>query len=662
MNPRYAVEFLPNLRLPMRDGVELSANLWRPVPRRPGETFPAVLEYLPYRKDDWRFHSDQARMTCLAQRGFAGCRVDIRGTDGVELVAWLAAQPWCNGRVGMWGISYGGFTAIQVAMRRPPALKAIAPMYATDDRYRTDVHYVGGCLTASDLAQYAVGMVAMNALPPKTEYAGADWAAWWKARLEQTPPWLIEWLKQQSDGAYWRHNSLAPDYAAIVCPILHFAGWADGYSDAALRMQANCAEQKVILGPWAHLTPEHAWTGPNIDWLDELVRFFDRYLKGIENGWEATPAVRVYRETFTPPEAFPRRKNGGWESFPAFPAPGAMPISFHLDAGAMRLTTAPVEAAAALTYAHRPAWGTGGQLCSGAGAPPNGLARDLRPEEALMPTFTSAPLEAPLDVFGFPEAVLYLSCTAPTAAAVVRLADVAPDGVSALVAWGALNLTRRAAGAPQPLTPGEVYEIALALKGVAYRFQPGHRVRLTVSSAHWPLIWPTPYPAENTLHCGPQTPSRLILPAAPPGPGPAPLAAGAAGGWAAFKETPPELDYPGSNQEIAPRWRITEDVLAGTVTVATYQGDQTRLPDGTEIFTDEALEMTASHADPARARLHNVCVYRLTEAGQVMEARSSGSFRSTLTDFHLDIQLTVTLNGAVFFHKAWLESVPRLGM
>jgi putative CocE/NonD family hydrolase len=228
----YAVEIRYDVRIPMRDGLLLSANVFMPVARAANERFPAILEMLPYRKDDWRHCSDHQRMTYFAQRGYVGCRLDIRGTgsspgiardeytpeetrDGYDAVGWLAAQNWCNGNIGMWGISYGGFTALQVAMLRPPALKAIIPMYATDDRYTDDVHYNGGCLTASDLAQYAISMVAMNAMPPRAEYVGHDWAAQWKARLEQTPPWLIEWLRQQTDGPYWRvaQRSGLPDRA-----------------------------------------------------------------------------------------------------------------------------------------------------------------------------------------------------------------------------------------------------------------------------------------------------------------------------------------------------------------------------------------------------------------------------------------------------------------
>ncbi|HET9223876.1 MAG TPA: CocE/NonD family hydrolase, partial [Roseiflexaceae bacterium] len=489
----HTVEIRYDLRIPVRDGLELSANLFMPVAREAGERFPAILEMIPYRKDDWRFCFDHQLMTYFAQRGYVGCRMDVRGTgsspglvrdeytleetqDGYDAVEWLAAQPWCNGNVGMWGISYGGFTAIQVAMLRPPALKAIVPVYATDDRYADDVHYNGGCLTGSELAQYAVSMVAMNAMPPRIEYAGGEWAARWKERLEQ-PPWLIEWLRRQTDGPYWRNGSLAPDYERIACAIFQIGGWADGYTNAVLRMQEKCvnAPRKALIGPWVHSLPDSAYPGPNLDYLHEMVRFFDHWLKGAQNGVMDEPALTIYRQEYTPPEAFPARMNGAWHSEAAYPiartelrtlllgagtleAPttdhrppttddrhlalygghgGAASAAASLAAPAPPAPTAPGEGERACDstilnssfsilnsidrYPHRPTHGTRAALCWGGGGAPNGLARDLRPDEALIPTYTSAPLAEPLDVIGFPEAILHLSSTALVAHVVVRL-------------------------------------------------------------------------------------------------------------------------------------------------------------------------------------------------------------------------------------------------
>ncbi len=668
----YPVEIHYNVRLPMRDSLELSANLFMPVAGESGEKFPAILEMIPYRKDDWRFQADHARMTYLAQRGYVGCRLDIRGTgsspglaldeytptetqDGYDAVEWLAAQPWSNGKVGMWGISYGGFTAIQVAMLRPPHLKAIVPMYATDDRYTDDVHYLGGCVTMSELAQYAVSQVGMNAMPPNPAYAREQWAEQWRTRLEQTPPWLIEWLRQQTDGPYWRSGSLAPAYERITCAIFHIGGWADSYTNPVLRMQEKCvnAPRKALIGPWVHSLPDSAYPGPNLDWLHEMTRFFDYWLKGEANGVMDEPPLTIFLREYSQPEPFPRQWNGHWHSEAAYPIERREERVLYLGEGILTgQGSRGAEEQERDNYPHRPTLGTHGPLCWGAGAAPNGLARDLRPDEALSLTYTSEPLTEPLVVIGFPEAILHLSCTAPVAHVVIRLADVAPDGPSSLVSMGILNLTHRQSHTdPQPLTPGEIYEIKVTLKATGYCFLPGHRLRLSVASAAWPIIWPSPYRADNTLHRGPATPSRLILPVVPMAVDtPAPPA---------FKTTPPDLSEIGGGSVEPGEWRISEDVLNQSVTVTVYDGDTSELPDGTRLFTSERLEMTAYHHDPAHARLYNEVIYHLTERGYETHIRATGAIRSTETDFHLDVQLQVNLNGQPFFQKSWLESIPR---
>ena len=324
--PAYEPEVHWDVRIPVRDGLELSANLWRPSPRAgsPDERFPVILEMIPYGKDSWRRNWDTAFGEWLAARGFALCRLDVRGTgsspgvaldeytedetrDGYDAVEWLAAQPWCNGNVGMWGISYGGFTALQVAKLRPPHLRAILPMYATDDRYLDDVHLRGGCVTASEKSQYAVSQLGMNALPPRPSFRGDGWRDEWRARLEATPPWLFPWIREQTDGPYWRRGSLAPEYEALECAVFQVAGWSDAYVDPAFRIQERCvnAERRTIVGNWVHSFPDDAYPGPNIDWLHELVRFFDHYLNGVDNGWEREPALTWFEREWARPGGVP---------------------------------------------------------------------------------------------------------------------------------------------------------------------------------------------------------------------------------------------------------------------------------------------------------------------------------------------------------------------
>ena len=679
----HGVAALRDVRIPVSDGLELSANLWLPEPLADGtgpQSFPAVLEMIPYRKDDWRAASDASRGEWLAARGYALCRLDVRGTgsspgialdeytaretqDGYDAVEWLAAQPWCTGKVGMWGISYGGFTSIQVALLQPPHLAAIVPMMATDDRYTDDVHYLGGCATVSELSQYAVSMVGMNAMPLRAEYRGAAWATEWRERLEQTPIWLFEWLRQQHDGPYWRQGSLAPHWDRLTTPTFLIGGWMDEYVDAAMRMLERCtnAPRRALIGNWVHDLPDSAYPAPNVDWDHEMLRFFDHWLKDEPNGVMDEPMLVAFRHDWAQPEPFPVEWPGEWIAEPVWPPPELGEHALGLASGDVplvgRLVT-PADGAARVSverFRHRATIGTRAGLSWGAGGQPNGVARDLRPDDALVPTFTSEPLEAELDVIGRPSVVLQWESPVPVATAVVRVSDVAPDGTPFMVTAGILNLTHRDSHTePSPLKPGEVTEVRIELRATAHRFAAGHRIRLSVASAMWPVVWPSPDPAEYGLHLGgdPASAARLMLPVLPPahvGPTVPP-----------FKTTPAGHRAIGSYRGEPPVWRVIEDVIDGSVTVETSEFGESTLPDGrTTLYTGERLEMTARDADPAHARMHNEVVYRLREDGSEIEIEASGTIRTTETDFHMNVGLRVTLDGAPFFERGWLETIPR---
>ncbi|MEX2011278.1 MAG: CocE/NonD family hydrolase [Chloroflexota bacterium] len=669
--PVYEVERRLDVPIPVRDGLELSANLWLPVAAH-DERFPAVLEMIPYRKDDWRANGDEARGRYLAARGYALCRLDVRGTgsspgialdeytavetlDGYDAVEWLAAQPWSNGNVGMWGISYGGFTSIQVAALRPPHLKAIVPMYATDDRYTDDVHYVGGCPTASELTQYAVAMVANNALPPRPSYRGEAWLDEWRERLEKTPVWLIEWLRQQRDGPYWRQGSLAPDYARIEAAILMFGGWMDSYIDPVFRMLEKCtAPRRAIVGNWTHEYPDDGYPGPNLDWLHEMVRFFDHWLKGEPNGVMDEPALTWFRREWAPPEPFPRTWPGGWRAESSWPLASGATREWFLAGGSEplrgRLAVKAASKAGVDVLRHRATIGTRGALSWGAGSAPNGLARDLRPDDALVPTYTSDPLESAVDVLGMPEVVLAWRSPVPVATAVVRLQDVAPDGTPIQVSAGLLNLTHRDGHErPSPLPIGDPVVVRLRLRACGYRFLPGHRVRVSVASAAWPVIWPSPQPADFELLTGGDT-ARLILPTVP--------TEGSAA-VPAFRTEPSDVPAVGGGADDPPVWRVTGDVLAGTVTVSSFEGGETITEDGTRLYGSEGHEMTASDADPARARMASEVVYRLDQDGHEVVAEASAEMTSTAIVFRLSGELRVRLDGEPFHTATWDETIPR---
>ena len=668
-------------RIRVRDGISLSTNIWLPVPERGtrDERFPAILEMIPYGKDNWRRNDDVARGEWLAARGYALCRVDVRGTgssegialdeytadetqDGYEAVEWLAAQPWCDGNVGMWGISYGGFTAIQVAALRPPHLRAIVPIMATDDRYTDDVHFKGGCLTVSEQSQYAVSQVAMNAMPPDPGFRGDAWRSEWLSRLEATPPWTLEWLRQQTDGPYWRVGSLAPDYDRIEAAILGIGGWMDSYVDPAFRMQERCtaaADRRLIVGPWGHGLPDSAEPGPPMDWLHEMVRFFDRHLRGIENGLDAQPAVVWFQREWTKPDRFPATLNGRWLAG-AVPLENTGPAVWLLGGGSGptvgRLVRGAPDVHCIDHIAHQPTLGTAAALSWGAGSAPNGIGSDLRPDEALSLAYTSDPLTEPLDVLGVPEVVLHLSADAPVATVVVRLTDVAADGTSAQVSAGILNLTHRRSDAnPEPLEPGRVEEVRVPLRTAGYRWLPGHRIRISVATQYWPVIWPSPLPVTLSLHRGAATPSRLVMPVVP-------FAVIEAARRAALPHDPgppADLRVVGGGTDEPPTWRIEEDVIGRSTTVHVEEWGTVELEDGRSLYSGERLAMTAWDDDPARARLHSDVLYRWREHTFETEIRATGETTSDATSFFYDLKLEVDLDGTRFFEREWHEEVPR---
>ncbi len=679
-DPRFDVAVEWDARVLARDGVELSANIWRPITDAP---VPAILEMIPYGKDNWRRASDMTRGAWFAARGYVLCRLDVRGTgssggvaldeytadetrDGFDAVEWLAAQPWCDGNVGMWGISYGGFTAIQVAALRPAALKAIVPVMATDDRYLDDVHHRGGCVTVSELSQYAVSQVAMNAMPPDATFRGAAWRDEWLARLDATPPWLFAWLRHQTDGPYWRQGSLAPDHDAIEAAIFNIGGWHDSYVDPAFRMQALCpAPSHTLVGPWHHSWPHDAAPGPNIDELHEIARFFDRHLRGIDNGWDDEPPIVWFEREFGPPEPFPAALPGRWRAAVAYPHPSEAVSAWLFGDGSLS-----EEGRSGVdTFQHRPTTGTRGPLSWGAGGAPNGLARDLRRDEDAGPTYTSEPLASALEVLGVPAVIVHIEVDAPVATLSVRLSDVAPDGSVALVSAGVLNLTHRRYHAdPEPIPAGVVEEVRVPMRTAGYRWLPGHRVRVALSSSLWPVLWPSPFPATFGIHRGPASPSRLELPVVSPsgGPGDAPVPA--------FRTSPPDLRWPvaepldGGKPAVAdpPMWRIDEDVIAGSVTVHVHDGGESIVPDGRRLYAAETLRMTAWDDDPARAELDAHVVYRWQEheAGRSgglthIEIRADSFQTSTATDFELSVQLEVDVDGARFFERSWHEVIAR---
>ena len=443
------------------------------------------------------------------------CRLDLRGTgssegiaideydaqeqaDVCEAIAWLAAQEWSTGRVGMYGTSWGGFNSIQVAMERPPALGAIVPIYASDDRYTDDVHYIGGALKALDLVDWELYMAACNVLPPVPAVYGEGWREEWIRRIEGTEPWLLRWLEEQTDGPYWRHGSLRPGYGRITCPTMIVAGWADGYTNIALRAyEAMTCPRRVIIGPWSHMSTATSIPGPHIDLVPELVRWFARWLRDERNGIDEDPPIAVFVRRSTRPEPELAEMRGEWRS--------------ELDWPPERLREEVLRPAGEGGSAIKVSGDVGtAAWISCAGKPPWVLPGDQSEDDARSLTFEWEPLEDELEVLGHPRVRLTISSPHPVALLSAKLCDVFPDGTSALVTRGVLNLAHRDGhDDPKPLTPGLATSIEIELEATSWIFEPGHRVRLSLAGADWPNVWPPPHAGRLEVA---QSSIELVLP------------------------------------------------------------------------------------------------------------------------------------------------------
>jgi len=525
----YRVECHDPVWIPMDDGVELCARLWLPAgaETRP---LPAILEYIPYRLRDGSARRDAQHHHYFAGHGYASIRVDIRGSgdsggvltdeyleqelvDGEAILRWLAAQPWCDGRVGMIGISWGGFNGLQLAARQPPELCAVVSVCSTDDRYADDVHYMGGCLLGDNLS-WASTMFAYNSLPPDPSVVGEDWRAMWHRRLEGGGLWLATWLEHPHRDAYWRHGSICEDFSRVKVPVLAVSGWSDGYSNAVKRLVASLPDLcQGLIGPWSHKYPHLGEPGPAIGFLQECVRWWDQWLKGRDTGVKEEPALKVWIQDSMPPTTHVGCRPGRWVAEPCWPSPNIVHYKLPLSPDRLHLDGRPGEEEHELTVQSPLTCGLfAGKWCSYAAGPD--LAHDQRQEDGGALTFDSPPLAAPLEVMGAAVVEMELAADRPVAMVAARLCDVAPDDKATRVTYGLLNLTHRESHAsPSPLEPGRRYRVRLQLNDVAQVFPRGHRLRLSLSTSYWPLAWAPPEPVRLTLFV---RGSELHLPVRPP--------------------------------------------------------------------------------------------------------------------------------------------------
>jgi uncharacterized protein len=640
--------------IPLSDGSRLAARIWLPEDAEE-EPVPAVLEYLPYRKNDGTVIRDAARQPYLAGFGYATVRVDLRGTgesdgliedeytkqeedDALEVVAWLAEQTWCSGSVGMWGISWGGFNALQVAARRPPALKAIMTLCASDDRYADDVHYRGGCVLALDMLHWASSMLTWSGRPPDPRLRGDDWRETWLRRLESGTSWIEPWLAHQRRDGYWQAGSACEDYAAIECAVYAVGGFTDGYTNAVPRLLEGLpGPRKGLIGPWAHAFPDDALPGPSIGFLQECVRWWDHWLKGVDNGVMNEPMVRVWMQESVEPRPSYEVRPGRWVAEPSWPSPNVETQRWTLP-GDERSVSSPQS-----TGSEAGVWTASGQA--------GDLAGDQRPDDGRSLVYDFEPLAEPLEILGLPTVTLEVAVDKPLGLVCVRLCDVFPDGTSALVTRGLLNLAHRDSHAePMPLEAGSRYEVRVPLDVIAHSFRPGHHVRVAVSPAYWPWAWPSPAEVALTVVGG-----MVELPVRPP--------RAEDGDLLDFGEA--EHSAPLEVEQIEPGRggrRLTRDLETGVVE-QTFDWDL----GGTARLVAIDLETSdTSHTvysirddDPLSASVRFHATTGMARGDWRTSAEVTSSMTCDRESFHVEMRLDVREGEKSVFERDWKLSFPR---
>lgn len=655
-----------DVRIPMADGVTLSARIWRPT-QAEHNPVPAVLEYIPYRKRDHTRARDETLHGEMARRGYAGVRVDLRGSgestgvlndeycqreldDGYAVIEWLARQPWCNGAVGMLGISWGGFNGLQIAAMQPPALKAVISVCSSDDRYADDVHYMGGCLLGDNLSWASV-MFAYNSLPPDPALRPNDWRALWHQRLEANEPWLIRWLTHQQRDAYWQHASVCENYQAIRCPVMAISGWADGYTDAVFRLLEHLdVPTKGLVGPWSHKYPHQGVPGPAIDFHQEMQQWWDTWLKDEATPSQPQPQLSAWVQEAAEPATRYHQRPGYWVGEMQWPSNNIHHEWLYPHRGG-HLHATPASASEPDLCIQSPlSLGLfAGKWCSYSAGPD--LPYDQREEDGGALFFESEPFDQPLELLGEPELALSFRVDQPVAQVAARLSDVAPDGKATRITYGVYNLNHyRGHNQPEALVPGQNYSLRIALNHLGHRLTPGHRLRLSLSTSYWPLAWPAPKPVALSVITAD---TALGLPVRQ-----------AAHNNAVVAFNPPAYEKPLIVRDIEPgeqRWRVLRDLETSASTLEVIKNDgRYYLSDIDLEVADDTREYYRSVGDDFASIEGEVIADRWLQRGDWnIATRTRTLLRADAQAFYVYAELDAWENGHRVFSRNWHERIER---
>jgi hypothetical protein len=645
----------------MPDGTRLSADLYRSRGGSTDTRVPVLLEYLPYRKHEARSRN-YPLYSYFVERGYVVAAVDIRGTgnsegrlipyeyseieqqDGEAVIDWLSKQPWSNGNVGMFGISWGGFNSIQMAARNVPALKAIIAIDATEDLFQDDVHYMDGIM---HLDSWEMSMDLDNARPGAPGYIIDDDN--FRNRFD-TEPWMLTYKTRQRDGAFWDRASVRDRYDVIRIPTLHIGGWYDGYRDSVPRMLEHVknAPVKAIMGAWHHTWPNEPYPGPGMEWRHEAVRWFDQFLKGQDTGILDEPRFAVFVRNWHPPGPHLEDAPGQWRYEDGWPIARIRHHTLYPQPNHTLAAEPPAAAIHRLRYLPSVGFEAGGPVMWW-----GDVAHDQRGTDAFSLVYDSGPLEDDLEILGFPHALLTVAADATRANWIARLSDVAPDGTVTQVAGAAMNGNHReSAREPKAIVPGEPFELDVEMHFTSWVFPKSHRIRLAVNNAMWPMLWPTPEPMTTELRLAG---SRLLLPFVPFEVRPVP----------AYQPPAQDPVYAGVESldagttsgygEIS---SVDRNPATGAVVAKATNRSGTRYPWGTE-RSFETIRYEIKDSAPADAQVLGTHRLEVELPGRKLVWDAELTFNSDRDNFHYRYRRRLSENGETLREKTWTRTIPR---
>jgi len=660
----HKIRIVEHTWIDLADGTRLAARLWMPTDAGKVK-YPALLEYHPYRKRDGTSLRDERTHGYFAGHGYVSVRVDVRGSgdsdgiigdeyckqeidDAVEVVNWLAKQAWCTGDVGMFGLSWGGINTLATAARNPPALKAIISQGSTDDRFRDDCHFRGGCMVNEHIG-WGSTMLSFFSWPPDPLLYGRSWRKTWLERLRKQDYPLIEWMRHLRRDKFWKQSSICEKPERMKTPLLYFGGWFDPYVNTGFRFLEDPYDLplKVVVGPWAHKFPHMGFPKPAIGYCQEAIRWWDYWLKGEQNGIMDEPALRYYMMEGGAVPASCDFREGRWLGEVTWPSKHVSPRRFGLGAGRLidgssekhSLSVCSPMSTGVCSGEHSPmAWGAD-------------LPDDQRADDAGSLCFDSDILTSPVEILGGACIDLSFSVDRSVAFVAARLCDINPDGFSTRIALGMCNLNHLdGAARPKRLVPGKRYKVQIAFENTAYHIPKAHRVRLALSTQYWPLVMPSPERVTMTVHTKGTTLS---------------IHCHTANHERSISFAPPEVAPHSKRKTHAPEHierKVTTDFDTGRTTyVVSEERDDTEIvTHGARTFNRTVRTYTILRDDPASAVMESYRTRRYSRGNNLrIRTEAWTKVTSTKKTFELSSHLEAYENNKRVFRRAWRESFPR---